>query len=99
MEKITLGSLFDGIGVFPLAATDEHFVFRRYKDQGRCKMQRPWENHFFGLGGGGGVGSLGNVVLQKTFVENYMEHKQIKNKGQLDIYQMMGNHEAIIFPD
>lgn len=42
---------------------------------------------------------IGNVVLQKTFVENYMEHKQIKNKGQLDIYQMMGNHEAIIFPD
>lgn len=41
----------------------------------------------------------GNVVLQKTFVENYLEHKQIKNKGQLDIYQMMGKHEAIICPD
>ena len=38
----------------------------------------------------------GNVVLQKTFVENYLEHKQIKNKGQLDTYQIMGNHEAII---
>lgn len=41
----------------------------------------------------------GNVVLQKTFIENHLEHKQIKNKGQLDIYQMMGNHEAIICPD
>ena len=41
----------------------------------------------------------GNVVLQKTFIENYREHKQVKNTGQLDIYQMMGNHEAIICPD
>lgn len=41
---------------------------------------------------------IGSVVLQKTFVENYLEHKQIKNKGQLDTYQMMGNHEAIICP-
>ena len=41
----------------------------------------------------------GNVALQKTFVENYLEYKQIKNKGQLDIYQMMGNHEAIICPN
>ena len=40
----------------------------------------------------------GCVKLQKTFVDNYLEHKQIKNKGQLDTYQIMGNHEAIICP-
>ena len=40
----------------------------------------------------------GNVTLQKTFVENYLDHKQLKNKGQLDIYQTVKNHEAIICP-
>ena len=38
----------------------------------------------------------GCVKLQKTFVDNYLEHKQVKNKGQLDIYQINNNHEAII---
>ncbi len=38
----------------------------------------------------------GNVTLQKTFVENYLNHKQIKNIGQLDIYQINNNHEAIV---
>lgn len=36
----------------------------------------------------------GYVKLQKTFVDNYLEHKQIKNRGQLDIYQIINNHEA-----
>jgi len=40
----------------------------------------------------------GSVTLQKTFVENYLEHKQLKNKGQLDIYRIVKNHEAIICP-
>lgn len=38
----------------------------------------------------------GYVKLQKTFVKNYLEHQQIKNIGQLDIYQINNNHEAII---
>ena len=38
----------------------------------------------------------GCVTVQKTFVENYLEHKQVKNMGQLDIYLLMDNHEAII---
>lgn len=39
----------------------------------------------------------GCVTLQKTFVENYLEHKQIKNIGQLDMFQVVGNHEPIIY--
>lgn len=38
----------------------------------------------------------GNIRLQKTFVENYLEHKQVKNEGQLAIYLLERNHEAII---
>lgn len=38
----------------------------------------------------------GHVTLQKTFVENYLKHRQIKNKGQMDMYHMLNNHEAIV---
>lgn len=38
----------------------------------------------------------GSVVLQKTFVENYLEHRQIKNNGQMSMYHMRNNHEAIV---
>ncbi len=38
----------------------------------------------------------GNVTLQKTFVENFLTHKQVKNTGQLEQYQVSGNHEPII---
>ena len=38
----------------------------------------------------------GGVILQKTFVENCLEHRQIKNKGQMDMYHMLNNHEAIV---
>ena len=41
----------------------------------------------------------GCVTLQKTFVENYLEHKQIKNIGQLDIYQIDYNHKPILYVD
>ncbi len=41
----------------------------------------------------------GNVTLQKTFVEKYLNHKQLRNKGQLDTYQIVRNHEAIICPN
>lgn len=42
----------------------------------------------------------GSVTMQKTFVENYLEHKQIRNKGQLelDMFQVTCNHEPIILP-
>lgn len=39
---------------------------------------------------------FGTVVLQKTFVVNCLDHKQIKNNGQQDKYKIDGNHEAII---
>ena len=38
----------------------------------------------------------GTVVLQKTFVANCLDHKQVKNIGQLEQYEIVGNHEAII---
>ena len=38
----------------------------------------------------------GSVVLQKTFVANFLNHKQIKNTGQKDRYEIVTNHEAII---
>lgn len=39
---------------------------------------------------------LGKVVLQKTFVANCLSHKQMKNVGQHDKYEVVDNHEAII---
>lgn len=42
---------------------------------------------------------MGSVTLQKTFVENYLEHKQIKNRGQLDMFQAAYHHEPIICID
>ncbi len=38
----------------------------------------------------------GKVTLQKTLVENYLEHRQIKNTGQIDKYQIVNNHMAIM---
>lgn len=38
----------------------------------------------------------GDVILQKTFVENYLQHRQIKNNGQIGMYHMLNNHEAIV---
>lgn len=39
---------------------------------------------------------FGMVVLQKTFVANYLNHKQIKNIGQRNQFKIVGNHKAII---
>lgn len=39
---------------------------------------------------------FGTVVLQKTFVSNCLNHKQIKNTGQKDKYVVILNHVAII---
>ncbi len=38
----------------------------------------------------------GTVILQKTFVANCLNHKQIKNMGQQELYEVVNNHEAII---
>lgn len=34
--------------------------------------------------------------LQKTFVVNYLNHKQIKNIRRLDVYQINNNHDVIV---
>ena len=33
----------------------------------------------------------GSVKLQKTYVQNFLEHKQACNEGQLDLYQIDNN--------
>ena len=38
----------------------------------------------------------GNVMLQKTFVNNYFTGKQVKNEGQLEHYFAENNHPPII---
>lgn len=37
---------------------------------------------------------IGSVTLQKTLVENLLDHKQIKNIGQSDIFQIDYNHNV-----
>ena len=37
----------------------------------------------------------GIVVLQKTFVANCLNHRQVKNIGQCDQYQIISNHKPI----
>jgi len=39
---------------------------------------------------------IGTVLSQKSFVENCLTHKQVKNSGQLPMYLIENNHEAII---
>lgn len=39
---------------------------------------------------------LGRVMLQKTFVADCLNHKQIKNDGQQNKYEITNNHVAII---
>lgn len=38
----------------------------------------------------------GVVILQKTFVTNCLNHKQIKNAGQRNQFVIAENHEAVI---
>lgn len=35
-------------------------------------------------------------ILQDTYVKNFLEHKQVQNEGQLDLYQINNNHQPII---
>lgn len=39
---------------------------------------------------------VGDLVLQKTYVENYITKKKKKNHGELDRYVVEGDHEPII---
>jgi DNA invertase Pin-like site-specific DNA recombinase len=39
---------------------------------------------------------VGDLILQKYFVESYRTHKLIKNTGQLPRYYVKNNHQAII---
>ncbi len=38
----------------------------------------------------------GIVILQETFVANCLNHRQVKNIGQCDQYQIISNHKPII---
>lgn len=42
---------------------------------------------------------LGNALLQKSFVNNHLEKKQVKNRGELPQYYAEGTHDAIIDPE
>lgn len=39
---------------------------------------------------------VGTVLSQKSYVENCLTHKQVKNNGELPMYLIENNHEAII---
>lgn len=42
---------------------------------------------------------LGNALLQKTYVNNHLEKKQQRNRGELPQYYAEGTHDAIIDQD
>lgn len=39
---------------------------------------------------------IGNLVLQKTFVKDFITHQKVPNRGELPIYRLCGCHEPII---
>lgn len=39
---------------------------------------------------------IGNIILQKTFVKDFLTHKKAKNRGELPIYRFENCHEPII---
>lgn len=39
---------------------------------------------------------IGDVVLQKTYIENHLSHKQIRNKGELPKFHIENAHPAIV---
>lgn len=41
----------------------------------------------------------GDALLQKTYTENYLDHKIVKNNGQIPQYYVQNNHPAIIDRD
>ncbi len=38
----------------------------------------------------------GDAILQKTYVADYLTHKKKKNRGELPMYRVSGNHQPII---
>ncbi len=38
----------------------------------------------------------GDVVLQKTYIENHLSHKQLRNRGELPKFRITNAHPAII---
>lgn len=41
----------------------------------------------------------GDALLQKTYIEDFLTKKQVKNRGVIPQYYVTGNHEAIIAPE
>lgn len=41
----------------------------------------------------------GDVAMQKTFIENYLTHKSVKNTGQVQAYLLHDHHEPIVPKD
>jgi len=39
---------------------------------------------------------IGDVVLQKTYIENHLTHKQLRNKGELPKFHIENAHQAIV---
>ena len=39
---------------------------------------------------------IGNIVLQKTFVKDFMTHAKVPNRGELPLYRFENRHEPII---
>ncbi len=39
---------------------------------------------------------IGNIVLQKTFVKDFITHSKVKNNGELPVYRQCGCHEPIV---
>ena len=39
---------------------------------------------------------IGDVILQKTYIENHLNHKQIRNKGELPMFRVENAHAAIV---
>lgn len=39
---------------------------------------------------------VGDAVLQKTYVENHLSHRQIRNKGEVKMYRVANVHDAIV---
>ncbi len=39
---------------------------------------------------------IGDVVLQKTYIENHLSHRQIRNKGELPKFHIENAHPAIV---
>ena len=41
----------------------------------------------------------GDALLQKTYIEDFLTKKQVKNHGVVPQYYVTGNHEPIIAPE